>query len=469
MPIHPAQTRTRAVITARRAGNIMRRAAHLAILPMATGLFAGASSGETRPPPDVAPALQPATARTEPRWGVGMGLRYADVPFRGGDDTVADIVPLFFFEGRHVFLRGLEGGLHAWTSPQTEINLLARYRFFDIPKGLQNEIRQDALDMGAQLRWQFKPGWRLDGEVLSDVDGRVQGIARLGAVIGTAGWRFQPEAELRAKTAAFNSNYYGIGEYDVDAGADLRFRLKMRRHVYRNLYLIGSAEAAFLDHAARSSPAVNDRMEWEAFLGVGFFNRPVTPAGEPQALSIRPYWRLSQGIGTDATILEAMTGEVAAGDRTIRMTSLFYGYPLAENFMGLPIEVYLTPGLAHHYASSAQDAATEYVLAVKFYHTLPLPWRVRLGFAEGMSYADSITYYEETSLTRKGYRTSRLLNYLDFSLDVSLGDMTKRNGLRDWWLGAGIHHRSGIFETASMFGRIKGGSNFSTVYLQWSP
>lgn len=407
----------------------------------------------------------------EREWGVAMGLRYADVPFSGGDDTVADVVPLFYYEGEHIFLRGLEGGLHVWSNEQIEFNLLVRYRFFDIPRGLQNEIREDALDMGVQGHFRLPQNWWLDTEILSDVDGHVQGIVRLGTRIESAVWRFQPEFELRGKTSPFNSNYYGMGEHHVDAGVDVRARLKMRRHVYRNMYLVGSVEAAVLDHPARSSPVVKDAMEWDAFLGVGFFNQPKIEVQEipPDPLSIRPYWRLSHGFGTDATILEAMMGEVAEGDKTIQMTSLFYGHPLTEDFMGLPIDVYLTPGIVHHYSSSAQGAATEYVLAVKFYYTFPLPWRVRLGLAEGISYTDSITYYEKESLEDDGYKTSRLLNYLDFTLDVNAGDVFRSKSLKEWWLGVGIHHRSGIFETSSMFGRIKGGSNFTTLYVQWTP
>jgi len=39
--------------------------------------------------------------------------------------------------------------------------------------------------------------------------------------------------------------------------------------------------------------------------------------------------------------------------------------------------------------------------------------------------------------------------------------------MKHWWLGYSIHHRSAIFESAQHFGRIKGGSNFQSVYLQW--
>jgi outer membrane protein len=69
-------------------------------------------------------------------------------------------------------------------------------------------------------------------------------------------------------------------------------------------------------------------------------------------------------------------------------------------------------------------------------------------------------------MEEKGYKPSHLLNYLDFSLDVHLGDIFGKN-LNRLWLGYSIHHRSAIFETSSRFGRIKGGSNYSSVYLQF--
>ena len=67
----------------------------------------------------------------------------------------------------------------------------------------------------------------------------------------------------------------------------------------------------------------------------------------------------------------------------------------------------------------------------------------------------------------KGYRPSQLMNYLDFTLDFNLGDLFGAEDLKGLWLGASIHHRSSIFESASQFGRIKGGSNYPSFYLQY--
>lgn len=86
--------------------------------------------------------------------------------------------------------------------------------------------------------------------------------------------------------------------------------------------------------------------------------------------------------------------------------------------------------------------------------------------AEGISYVNEVTYIEQTEMDEKGYRSSNLLNYLDFTLDLHLGDIFGEK-LDDLWLGYSIHHRSAIFESSSRFGRIKGWSNYNSVYLQW--
>ena len=70
-------------------------------------------------------------------------------------------------------------------------------------------------------------------------------------------------------------------------------------------------------------------------------------------------------------------------------------------------------------------------------------------------------------MDRKGYRASNLMNFIDFTVDLSLGDLTGIRSLHDTFFGIGVHHRSSIFETSSAFGRIKGGSNYNALYLQY--
>ena len=108
----------------------------------------------------------------------------------------------------------------------------------------------------------------------------------------------------------------------------------------------------------------------------------------------------------------------------------------------------------------------EYALGIKADYTITWPVRWRIGVAEGLSYSSQISYVERTELEAKGYRPSKLLNYLDFTVDINVGDIFSAKSLRNTYFGYSIHHRSGIFETGSQFGRIKGGSNYTTLYLQ---
>lgn len=405
-----------------------------------------------------------------PAWGLAMGVRYARIPFKTDDSVVADIFPLFYYEGKHVFLRGQEGGYRLWQDGDYGLNVIGRYRFFDIPKEYQNEIRGDAFDVGLQAYWQLRDDLQLEAEVLSDMDGRMHAVGRLSHSMSGDGWWLTPELEVVAKTSRYNTRNYGLGIHDLGGGVQFKARLHGRKHVWSNLYAEGSIEGGFLDNPSRDSPVVSTDIEWEAYLGLGFYELPEVDSSKWPGSDCdiaKPYIRLAQGWGTSSSLAQILDGDVRTEDVSVDMTSLFYGHPLSDTLLGLPIEVYLTPGIIHHYSSNVQGAATEYVLGVKAYYTIPLPWRVRLGVAEGISYTDSVTYYEAVSMDEKEYRESKLLNYLDFSLDLSLGDVFGSERFKELWLGYSIHHRSGIFETSSAFGRISGGSNFNTVYLQW--
>ncbi len=395
-----------------------------------------------------------------------MGLRMGSIPFATKDDVVSDIFPNFFYEGERFFLRGLEGGIKLWEGDRSGLDMIGRYRFFDIPKDFQNEIRGDAFDMGLQAYWLWGESGRFEVELLDDMRGNLHAAARVKADLEGEKWLITPELGVRLKTSDFNTRYYGLESFDVDAGAEIWAGVSGRYQVRGNLHLQGGVKAGLLDRAARDSPVVEDDISWEAYLGFGFHD--FTEEGEIRKLNANPYWRISQGWGTSSSLADILNGNVERENVDVDMTSVFYGHPLSDTLFNLPFEIYLTPGVVYHHHSSVQSAAVEVVLGVKLYYTLPLPWRVRIGAAEGISYTDSVTYYEKESMVEKGVNPSRLLNYLDISVDLNLGDVINSETFDDLWLGYGIHHRSGIFGNSSAFGRISGGSNFPSVYLQWS-
>ena len=421
---------------------------------------------------EITPLLKPVD-NDGPKWGVGIGLRVAKTPFVGKDNSVEDVIPMFYYEGERFFVRGTEGGAHLWDNDQLGFDVFTRYRFFDYPEELDGDLNRNTFDAGLRAYWKLGEHSQIAAEILTDSHGRVHGTARIESELRGDRWMLQPLLEVRGKSSNFNSRYYGLGIDDVNAGVDVRAAVKSRYHVWRHLHLEGSMEARWLDSTTRGSAMVDESMEYMAYIGVGFFEEPLnsylkSTGKSSRTLNAKPYFRVSQGWGNDSTLAQIFAGDIRKDDVTVNMTSFFYGHPLSDTVFGLPIELYLTPGIVHHYSSSAQDSATELVLGFKFFYTIPTPWRVRLGAAEGISYIDSFTYYEENSLSNDDQIPSRLLNYVDLSIDLNIGDVFCSETFEDLWLGYGIHHRSGIGGTSPTFGNISGGSNYNTLYLQWS-
>ena len=148
------------------------------------------------------------------------------------------------------------------------------------------------------------------------------------------------------------------------------------------------------------------------------------------------------------------------------MTSLFYGHPLSDSMLGVPIQVYFTGGVGYHWPVMKQSI-WEFVMGLKVYYAIPLPVRLRLGVGDGWSWVTDIPFVENYELREKGYEPNRLMNYLDFSADLNLGDIFGGDTLDRMWFGYAIHHRSAVFGSAEQFGYSKGGSNVQTITLQY--
>jgi outer membrane protein len=407
------------------------------------------------------------TKRTysEQDWGIAIGLRYAEIPFAtaSGDRSVTDVVPLMFYDDKHIFIRGLEGGVKLINTQQVKLNGLLRYRWFDIPDDVQNQVRGDSWDSGVQLRYRLGD-WDLRSEFMSDGDGRVYTDVGFDTSLGNRYASLYPYLGVRIKTADFNTKYYGFDQEYVKGGVELHAHIEGRYHLVSNLYAIGRLGGTILDNNAHKSSFVKRGSTWDAYAGIAFFNNPDSP--RLHVLRNNAYVRIAHGEATPSTLGEVLGFHKQDDPYHNQLTSLFYGYPVTDTLFGLPLDIYLTPGLVYHHHSAVQESFYEYVIAIKAYYTLKWPLRWRLGIAEGLSYSSQINYVERTKLEANGYRPSKVLDYLDFSVDVNLGDIFQSDSLRNTWLGYSIHHRSGMFEAGSQFGRIKGGSNYTTVYLQ---
>lgn len=410
-----------------------------------------------------------AVAIEEQEWGIAAMYRTASIPYdtSGGDQTVSSFVPMLFFKNDYVFIDGTEMGAYLLESEDEkwQLNAISRMRFIDIPASEQNAIEGDTADFGAQLTYQLDEQWRLETELMTDDSYRFHGNFRAKGYYEVGDWEFTPSATLRYKSADFNTEYYEVDGKSIGAGADFNVGIEAKYHVVSNLYLLGSTSVTRLDDNAYQSSIVEDRYQGEFYVGFGFFNDK-EKAPKPR-LSNPAYLRVAHGWATPSNIGDIMKFNAEKDEFNNQLTSFFYGHPLTDEIFGFPLDIYLTPGIVHHWSSEVQSSSTEYVVAIKAYYTFNWPTQWRFGVAEGMSYIDSITYIEATEMERKGYTASHLLNYLDFSFDVNVGDLFGKSDFNNLWFGYSLHHRSAIFENASQFGRIKGGSNYNTIYFQY--
>ncbi|AXN30105.1 MltA-interacting MipA family protein [Vibrio coralliilyticus] len=417
-------------------------------------------------------AAEEETSISEQDWGIAAVYRMASIPFYTGnnDQTVGTFVPMMYFENEHVFVEGLQGGAYLY-KPEDEafqLSALMRLRFVDIPSSEQNSNGGDAVDFGGQLRYFLDEDWYLDAELMTDDEFRFHSNLSISGEFEYGDWELKPHARLRYKDADFNSQYYTFSDVtkeNVGGGVDLNVGIDARYHVYSNLYLLGSTSVTRLDNNAYHSSTVEDRYQGEFYIGFGFFNdKSKAPKSE---LKNKRYFRIAHGWATPSNIGDIMKLNTEKDPYNNQMTSFFYGHPLTDELFGVPLDIYFTPGIVHHWSSDVQSASTEYVAAIKAYYTFNWPTQWRFGVAEGMSFIDSITYIEQTEMDSKGYNASNLLNYLDFSFDINVGDLINNRDLDNMWVGYSLHHRSAIFEQASQYGRIKGGSNYNTIYVQF--
>ena len=408
----------------------------------------------------------------ENTWGIAALSRTATIPFDtvNDDSTVSTFVPMMFFENEYVYLNGIEGGVFLYGNKQSDwlVSALMRLRFVDIPMSVQNAYEGDRVDAGLQWQYRLNNHWRTDLEIMSDDEGQHHSNFRLATYYELGALEVESDLTFRYKTADFNSEYYSFKDVtgeSIGAGTDTRLGVKGRYHVTSNLYLLGGASVTRLDNEAFNSSVVKDRYQSEVYLGFGFFNDKNQP--DKKQLNSDQYLRIAHGWATPSNIGDIFKLNSQKDKYNHQLSSLFYGYPLTESLFGFPLELFVTPGIAHHWSSSQQSSSTELVMAIKAYYTFDWPTQWRFGFAEGLSYIDNITYIEGIEMDEKGYTPSKLLNYLDFSLDVNVGDLFNNKGWKNIWLGYSLHHRSAIFEKASQFGRTKGGSNYNTVYIQF--
>jgi MipA family protein len=416
--------------------------------------------------------------------GLGFAAQTERSPYRNGG-TRNDLVPLYLYEGKHVYLHAYRVGLKLYDRDDNRLDVFLAHRFesfpYDkIPSSLVGMTeRGPGLDFGTSYQ-RSGPWGAVYAEYLHDVSGASEGSElRLGYNYEWKGarWRLRPHLMLARRDARLNGYYYGVRPdeatatrpaYQPGSGENGQIGLFGSYSLTERWRVLAGLAATRWAKGVRNSPIVDDRVQLSGVLGLMYDFSPehaVWPENKPLIAKVM------YGRSTDCNLVAVMRlscTSTTTADQT-RVSAIEVGRPFVERLNGWPLDFVGYLGLLRHEERGLQDNSWQIDAYMKaFYYGFP--WsdhvRTRLGFGLGVSYAQRVPFVEQRDQTLRGRDTSKLLNYLDPSIDVSVGDLFGVRSLRETYFGFGVSHRSGIFGTSQLLGNVNGGSNYIYSYIE---
>ena len=240
-----------------------------------------------------------------------------------------------------------------------------------------------------------------------------------------------------------------------------------------NWRLLGGISVTSLDSSVRDSPIINDDLQPALFLGAVYdFGTPLTnwdDDGSP--LLVKVFYGRASGDGCHMARIMTLQCTSLDHENPTSVTGVHVGRPFLERVNGWPLDFNGYVGLLFRNENGLQANSWQVDAYMKaFYYGFPWSrWvntRICMGF--GISYSNHVPWTEVVSQERRERPTSKLLNYLDPTIDVNVGDIFGSESWKKTYFGLGISHRSGIFASSRLLGSVNGGSNYIYAYLESS-
>ena len=417
--------------------------------------------------------------------GMGFAAQMERSPYLGGG-TRYDVIPLYLYEGKYVYLHAYRAGLKLYDGDDSRFDVFLAHRFegfpYDrIPSSLAG-MTERGPGVDADVSYQRSGTWgTVYGEFLHDVSGASLGNElRLGYAYEwkSARWRLRPHLMLAARDAKLNDYYYGVRPdeatavrpaYQPGSGVNGQVGLYGVYSLTERWRILGGVAATRWAKGVRNSPIVEDRVQLSGVLGLMYDFSPehaMWPEGKTLIM------KLMYGHSTDCNLVAVMRLGCTSTKTTdgTGLSAIEVGRPFIEHLNGWPLDLVGYLGFLHHDENGLQQNFWQVDAYMKaFYYGFP--WsehvRTRIGFGVGVSYAQKLPFVEQRDQALRGRNASKLLNYLDPSIDVSVGDLFGIRTLRETYFGFGVSHRSGIFGTSQLLGNVDGGSNYIYSYVEW--
>ncbi len=417
--------------------------------------------------------------------GLGAMIRSERSPYKGVGAS-QDLVPLYLYEGKRLFLHPTRAGLKLYDERRHRVDLFLDFRFEGFPYGripaslAGMQVRESTTDLG--VSYAYRGAWgQLKAELVHDALNVNKGEElRFGYSYNwnSGRWHLRPAITLMQRSARLNNYYYGVRadeatadrpQYMPGAGTDAWFGMYGYYDLSRGWRLLGGLGTTLPDSRVRQSPIVRNGNRPALFLGAAYdFGSYHRAFEEKEPLIVK----LLYGRSTDCNLINTMTlrcTSIDTVDKT-RIAGIELGKPFITRAHGWPLDFVGYLSLLQHDERGLQDNSWQLNAYMKAYY-YGFPWservRTRLGFGAGVSYAQRVPYVEARDLVRREDNTSRLLMYLDPTIDVSVGDLVGSRALKETYFGFGASHRSGVFGSSRLLGNVNGGSNYLYTYVEW--
>jgi outer membrane protein len=416
---------------------------------------------------------------------LGGGIRLSSNPQVGETDTW-DLVPLYLYEGTHLFAHGTEFGAHLFRNDKFSVSALASYRFTRVTAGddpllVNLKNRDQTLDGGitAQVHgsWgQLQVNWLTD--LLSRHEGQEVNLTyRIRWDLGDL--MLSPFVTSTWQSSKLVNYYYGVSPqeagpglpaYQTGSANNISYGINAWYSLTDHVFLFANAGVTAFGSPIQNSPLMQDSGQIEAFIGAGYLFGNVHKADRvPDGRAGEWSWRVNAGYAAKENITPyLMMGKWEPSDRA---STPIAGFTLGKLLNGGPrVDFYGKVALFRHFERGYQDDFWSYAAYIMAMGKGYLPWSEKLafryGFGFGVSYAEQVPTIEVLKQGAKDDNTSRLLNYLEFQADFPIDRIFASERARNCFAGMTVVHRSGIFGTADILGNVSGGSDWVTLHLE---
>ncbi len=218
---------------------------------------------------------------------VGGGAVISSQPYVGTDTRVYPL-PLFTYEGKKLYFRGVMGGYWLYSFDGLSVGPVIRPRFEGYEEDDSSELegmddRDWSIDGGLGVSWLTDIG--LFGVTfVTDMLGRHNGQEldfSYTILFKWGGFDFIPSVGVRWKSENLVDYYYGVEDeeirfdgavsrasYDGNDAVDPYLQLAVRRKLNDRWSLLGAVQYEWLDSEITDSPVVEDDYEASFLLGI---------------------------------------------------------------------------------------------------------------------------------------------------------------------------------------------------------